>query len=97
MSLEGLARSLIFGGASAAVFWFVDLRRRSEGEPSWVTAAVVAFAVTIAALGLLALTSGFSLPLALISVPAVWLPCFLANIVVGFLWHRHAAKSRPAV
>jgi hypothetical protein len=97
MSLEGLARCLIFGAVSAAVFWFVDLRRRSEGEPSWVTAAVVAFTVTIAALGLLALTSGFSLPLALVSVPVIWLPCFFANVVVGLLWQRHAAKSRPAV
>jgi hypothetical protein len=97
MLLEGLARWLILGGVSAAAFWFVDLRRRSEGEPSWVMAAVVALAVTIAAHALVALTSGFYFPLALVSVPAVWLPCFLSSIVVGFLWQRHAAKSKPAV
>lgn len=82
-----------FGGVSAGLFWLIDLRRRSKGEPSVGTAAVIAFAVTIGAHGLLALTSGVSsvLRLAIVSVPVVRLPCLISNLLARFFWLRHAA------
>ena len=99
MSLEGLARWIVFAGISVALFWLVDLRRRSEGEPSVLVAAGVALLVTIAAHVVLALTTDVPtvLALAVVSVPAVWLPCFIANLAARFNWLRQATRSSGAV
>jgi len=99
MSLEGLAKWVVLGGVSGVLFWLADLRRRSEGEPSVLVAAAVAFLVALAAHVVLALTTDMRsvLALALVSFPAVWLPCFIVNLIARFIWLRQAARSSGAV
>ncbi len=99
MSLEGLARWVILGGVSGGLFWLIDLRRRSAGQPSILAAVAVAFQVALGAHAVLALTTDWRsvLALALVSFPAVWLPCFIGSLVARFIWLRQAARSSGAV
>jgi hypothetical protein len=89
---------LVFGGVSGGIVWLIGRRQKPPVDNLVVPAAYVSVLITIAVHIAWGFYDGFArvLALALVTVPAVWLPTFFGGLVANFMWRRRVAKKVPA-